>query len=115
MPNQVPLTERVSPAPDCGTDTLGMTGAAAQALNAQEAAKVAVPAAEQGVAAQWQAWAKGQHLTGDSAVPDYANPEQMNRFTWYEAHGWTVPYPGDTKIYSPSQVPGAYVPSSDTN
>jgi hypothetical protein len=38
-----------------------------------------------------------------------------NRYTWYQAHGWKVPYPGDSKIYAPSQVPGAYLPSSDTN
>ena len=34
----------------------------------------------------------------------------MNRYTWYRTHGWTVPYPGDAKIYAPSQVPGAYHP-----
>jgi hypothetical protein len=39
----------------------------------------------------------------------------MNRYTWYQAHNWTKAYPGDAKIYSPSQVPGAYIPSSDTN
>jgi hypothetical protein len=37
----------------------------------------------------------------------------MNRYTWYQAHGWTVPYPGDSKIYTPSQVPGAPLPSPD--
>ncbi|GHJ42049.1 hypothetical protein [Streptomyces sp. TS71-3] len=39
----------------------------------------------------------------------------MTRFTWYEAHGWTRPYPGDPKIYAPNQVPGAYIPGSDTD
>jgi YVTN family beta-propeller protein len=115
VPNQVPLTEGVATAPSCGTDTLGQTGAAAAKVNAAAAAKVAVPTAEKGVAAQWAAWSKNQHFTGSSAVPDYANPEQMNRYTWYQAHNWTKAYPGDAKIYSPSQVPGAYIPSSDTN
>ena len=50
---------------------------------------------------------------GIGAVPDYAHPEQMNRYTWYQAHGWKVPYPGDSKIYTPSQVPGASLPSPD--
>jgi hypothetical protein len=50
---------------------------------------------------------------GNGAVPDYANFEQMNRYTWYQAHGWKVPYPGDPKIFTPSQVPGAYLPSPD--
>ena len=30
----------------------------------------------------------------------------MNRYTWYQAHDWKVPYPGDSKIYVPAKVPG---------
>ena len=115
VPNRIPLTEGIATPPSCGSDSLGLTGAAAAKLNAAEASKVAVPAAEQAVAAQWATWSKSQHLTGNGARPDFANPEQMNRYTWYRAHGWKVPYPGDSKIYGPSQVPGAYIPSSDTN
>ena len=115
VPNQVPLTEGVSPTPACGADTLGLTGTAARTLNAKVARKTAVPAPLKGLAAQWEAWRQHQHLTGNAAVPDYANPEQMNRYTWYQAHSWKVPYPGDAKIYAPSQVPGGYIPSSDTN
>ena len=113
VPNQIPLTEGIATAPACGLDTLGKTGAAATTLDAAEAQKTAVPAAEQATAAQWTTWLAGQHTTGNGAVPDYANPEQMNRFTWYQAHGWTVPYPGDSAIYLPSQVPGASLPSTD--
>jgi hypothetical protein len=113
VPNQVPLTEGIAAPPACGLDTLGQTGAAARALTREEARKTAVPANERAVAAAWKTWLVGQHLTGNGAVPDYPNPEQMNRFTWYEAHGWTVPYPGDPKIYTPSQVPGAALPSAD--
>jgi len=107
--NQVPLTEGVSPAPACGTDTVGTNGTAAKL-----AATPSVPAAQQGIAAQWAAWAKSQRFTGDRAVPDYADPEQMNRYTWYRTNGFTKPYPHDPKIYAPAQVPGAYIPSSDT-
>ncbi len=113
VPNQIPLTEGITTAPACGLDTLGLTGAAATALSAAETQKTAVPAAEQAAAAAWQTWLASQHTTGDGAVPDYANPEQMNRYTWYQAHGWTVPYPGDPTIYTPSQVPGASLPSAD--
>jgi hypothetical protein len=98
--------------PACGLDTLGKTGAAATALNKAEAQKAVVPAAEQATAAAWQTWLASQHTTGNGAVPDYANPEQMNRFTWYQAHRWTVPYPGDPTIYTPSQVPGGALPSA---
>jgi YVTN family beta-propeller protein len=115
VPNQIPLTEAIATPPACGLDTLGRTGPAATALNKAEAAKTAIPANEKATAAAWQAWLVGQHTTGNGAVPDYANPEQMNRFTWYQAHDWKVRYPGDSKIYAPSQVPGAYLPSSDTN
>ena len=39
----------------------------------------------------------------------------MNRYTWYETHDWKVPYPGDSKIYAPDDVPGAFIPSPDTD
>ena len=114
LANQIPLTENIATLPACGADTLGLKGAAAQTLAAQ-AQTVPVPTAQAGVAAQWDRWAKGQHLTGNGARPDYANPEQMNRYTWYQAHHWTVPYPGDPNIYAPSTVPGADLPSPDAN
>ncbi len=114
VPNQVPLTEGIFTPPACGLDTLGKTGAAATALNKAEAQKTAVPANEQATAAAWKTWIAGQHTMGNGAFPDFANPEQMNRYTWYQAHGWKVPYPGDSKIYAPSQVPGGYIPSPDT-
>ncbi len=115
VPNQIPLTRGVKDQPACGPDTLGLNGAAAQKQGAAQRAEITVPAAQRAVAAQWATWAEGQHLGGRGARPDFANPEQMNRYTWYEAHGWTSPYPGDVKIYSPSQVPGAYLPSPDAN
>ena len=115
QPNQVPLTEGVTTPPACGPDTLGLKGAAARNLNERVAKKVAVPAGQKDVAAKWEAWRQKQHFTGASAVPDYANPAQMNRFTWYQAHSWKVPYPGDSKIYAPSQVPGGYLPPADSD
>jgi YVTN family beta-propeller protein len=115
VPNQIPLTEAITTPPACGLDTLGLTGAKATALNKAEAQKNAVPANEQATAAAWQAWIVTQHLTGNGAIPDYASPEQMNRYTWYQAHGWKVPYPGDSKIYAPNQVPGAQLPPLESS
>jgi hypothetical protein len=37
----------------------------------------------------------------------------MNRWTWYQAHNWKTPYPGDSKIYAPAEVPGGTIPSGD--
>ncbi len=112
--NQVPLTEGLATPPSCGPDTLGRTGTRATALNQAQAKKNAVPADKIATAAAWRTWLAKQHTTGKGAVPDYANPEQMNRYTWYQTHHWKVPYPGDAKIYTPSQVPGGAIPSSDT-
>ncbi|MGO4592729.1 alkaline phosphatase family protein [Leifsonia sp. 2TAF2] len=107
--NQVPLTEGVVTAPSCGFDTLGATGDAAKQVNADAAKAAEVPAAEQATAAKWQKWAGKQHFTGTAghpAIPDYDNPDLMNRWTWYQTHHWTSPYPGDAKIYGPDDVPG---------
>jgi YVTN family beta-propeller protein len=112
-PNQVPLTEGIKTPPACGTDTLGLTGTAAKKLTTTQAKATAVPGAQKAVAKAWTEWSRDQHFAGNSALPDYAHPEQMNRYTWYQTHGWKKPYPGDTKIYAPADVPGAAIPGVD--
>src|SRR5438552_178112 len=81
-------------APGRGVDGLGLSAQAATALAKTEGRKNAVPASQKATAAAWQAWIGKQHTAGRGAVPDYANPAQMNRYTWYQAHGWKAPYPG---------------------
>jgi hypothetical protein len=123
VPNQTSLTLGLTePEPSCGYDTgplqLTATHSSTAAVPRKFAAaqpSTVVPASERQVAAKWRQWLSQQHLTGPKAVPDYANPEQMNRYTWYATTGWTKPYPGDSKIYAPSQVPGAYIPASETS
>ena len=110
VPNQTSLTGGLtgSNVPSCGADVPpGQTQAAIAAANTP-------PAAEQAVAAQWKTWLGKQHTTGGtSAIPDYADPAQMNRYDWYSASDWKKPYPGDSKILAPNQVPGAALPSAD--
>jgi YVTN family beta-propeller protein len=113
VPNQVPLTEGIATAPACGLDTLGKTGAAARKFNHAQALKTAVPASQKAVAEAWEQWSNQQHFTGNGSIPDYAHPEQMNRYTWYQAHQWKTPYPGDTTIFAPADVPGAAIPGAD--
>jgi YVTN family beta-propeller protein len=108
VPNKTSLTAGLSTLPSCGADIPAGTTAAAIA------ASTAVPASMRPLAAQWAAWQARQHTTGPNAVPDYANPEQMNRYVWYQTHRWAKPYPGDSKIYAPNAVPGAYLPSPDS-
>ena len=111
VPNRTSLTLGLGTQPSCGPDI-----PAPQDTKAAPAPTSAmVPAAEQSLAAQWKAWASHQRLTGPGAVPDFANPAQMNRFTWYETHNWTTPYPGDSRIYAPNDVPGAYLPSAEND
>ncbi|WP_028808226.1 bifunctional YncE family protein/alkaline phosphatase family protein [Streptomyces canus] len=111
VPNRTSLTLGVSPTPSCGADT----PAAQDADAAPAPTSAAVPQAKRELAAQWQTWASHQRLTGAHAVPDYANAEQMNRYTWYQTHDWTKPYPGDKKVYTPNAVPGAYLPSAESD
>jgi YVTN family beta-propeller protein len=108
LPNRTSLTLGLSTLPPCGADT-----PAPQDPKAAAAPKATVPAAEQGVAKQWDAWKAQQRLTGPNAVPDFAPPAQMNHYTWYQSHDWSKPYPGESKIYTPDTVPGSYIPSAD--
>ncbi|MGN6722443.1 MAG: phosphoesterase [Marmoricola sp.] len=103
VPNRTSLTLGLSGSnvPSCGADT-----PATSTANAAPAQKVAfVPASMQKVAAAWTAWQSKQRLTGKNAVEDFANNNQMNRFTWYQTTNWSKPYPGDSKVLTPNQVP----------
>ncbi|MEU1465571.1 alkaline phosphatase family protein [Streptomyces sp. NPDC005727] len=110
LPNRTSLTGGLKTPPACGVDT-----PAPQDPAAAPAPSARVPADKQSLAAKWDRWKSRQRLTGPNAVPDYANPAQMNHFTWYETHNWKKPYPGETKLFEPDDVPGAYIPSSESD
>jgi YVTN family beta-propeller protein len=110
LPNRTSLTAGLTTPPACGLDS-----PAPQDPNAAAAPSATVPADKQQVAAKWDAWKSQQRLTGPDARPDFANPAQMNHFTWYQTHDWTTPYPGENKIFAPENVPGAYIPSSESD
>ncbi|MFF9603751.1 alkaline phosphatase family protein [Streptomyces sp. NPDC014684] len=110
LPNRTSLTGGLKTPPACGTDT-----PAPQNPAAAPAPTAKVPADKRSLAAQWDRWKSKQRLTGPHAVPDYANPAQMNHFTWYETHNWKKPYPGESKIFAPDDVPGAYIPSAQSD
>lgn len=103
--NRISLTENIAVPPSCGLDN--------PAGGASTAGATPVPAQYVSYSRAWEKWARKQHLSGAHPQPDFANPEQMNRYTWYDAHHWDLPYPGDPKIYLPSEVPGAALPGSD--
>ncbi|MGI5157204.1 bifunctional YncE family protein/alkaline phosphatase family protein [Microbispora sp. CA-102843] len=110
VPNRTSLTLGLSTLPACGADT-----PAPQNPAVASAPSGKVPADKKEVAGRWGAWKSQQRLTGPDAKADNANPAQMNHFSWYEAHDWNKPYPGESKIYTPDQVPGAYIPSSEND
>ena len=110
LPNRTSLTLGLATPPSCGLDT-----PAPQDPDAAPAPSATVPADKQQVAATWDAWKTQQRLTGPQARPDFANPAQMNHFTWYQTHDWTKPYPGENQIFAPENVPGAYLPAPDTD
>ncbi|MYS88642.1 MULTISPECIES: bifunctional YncE family protein/alkaline phosphatase family protein [Streptomyces] len=110
LPNRTSLTDGLKTPPSCGLDT-----PAAQDPEAAAVPSAKVPADKKSLAAEWDAWKSKQHLTGTHAIPDYANPAQMNHLTWYQTHNWTRPYPGEKKIYAPNDVPGAYIPSVESD
>jgi YVTN family beta-propeller protein len=108
VPNRTSLTAGLTTLPSCGADIPAGTTAA------KIAASSAVPANMTTIATQWAKWLTHQRTSGANAEPDYANPQQMNRYVWYQTSGWTKPYPGDSKIYAPNAVPGATLPSPDS-
>ncbi|MDT7799049.1 MAG: hypothetical protein QOI78_2482 [Actinomycetota bacterium] len=110
LPNRTSLTAGLATQPSCGADTPAPPNPAAAPVPSS-----AVPADKAPVAAQWQEWTTHQRLTGPNAVADYANPAQMNHYTWYQTHGWRQPYPGENQVFAPDQVPGAYIPSAESD
>ena len=98
QPNQVPLT-------------LGVAGFSATAKSAAVAQLTTVPVAEQTVEQKWEKWSAKQNLSGRDAEEDSSNTAQLNRVIWYSATGWKRPYPGDSKILAPNEVPGRSLPA----
>ena len=104
LPNQIPLTAGLA----------GVTaGTPAQAVRSATvgSAKTVIPAAMMAIYQQWAAWSTHQHFGGAKPNEDQANPAMLNRLDWYSATGWVRPYPGDTKILAPGQVPGRNLPA----
>jgi YVTN family beta-propeller protein len=96
LPETVPLTLGVAPSP--AKDLAGT---------------LKIPVALLSVYRQWVAWSVNQRFSGSLAAADRANPAQLNRVDWYAATGWKRPYPGDSRILAPSQVPGRNRPAAD--
>jgi YVTN family beta-propeller protein len=63
------------------------------------------------VQAAWAKWSAQQNFTSE----DMVNMAQENRDIWYFSNNFTTPYPGDSKVLPPSQVPTAGNPPTATS
>ncbi len=109
QPNQIPLTLGAPGYPST------LTAASASSTMAQRKAfrpQGVVPADMRNVYDAWVAWSRTQPFNGPMARVDAEKPALLNRLDWYSAHNWKVAYPGDSKIYTPDQVPGRNLPAA---
>lgn len=110
LPNRTSLTAGLKTLPACGADVPAPQNPAAAPVPTGK-----VPTDKHDVAAQWEAWKSQQKVTGPDAQADSTNPAQMNHLGWYEAHGWSQPYPGEKTIVAPQDVPGAVIPAAEND
>jgi YVTN family beta-propeller protein len=113
LPNEIPLNCGASGANDPKTCAVP----ASTALLRREAPGVTkaigvVPAAMRGVARTWQRWLQTEARLGLFHGQDRVKPALLDRYDWYVTHDWTVTYPGDSKIFTPSTVPGRNIPAA---
>jgi hypothetical protein len=72
----------------------------------------AVTASTTAVRAAWSQWSAKQNWKTE----DMVNMAQGNRDVWYSSNNFTKPFPGDTKVLMPDEVPGAAVtPTGDSD
>ncbi|MBE7188402.1 alkaline phosphatase family protein [Jatrophihabitans endophyticus] len=114
-PNQVPLTAGLSSSSSSSsssTSAASTTGRTRLAPDYRPASakSLGVPANERSVYREWVVWSRHQRFSGSRPMADWANPEQLDRLDWYSSHGWTSPYPGDSRIFAPDDVPGHTLP-----
>jgi YVTN family beta-propeller protein len=105
VPNQIPLTQGLTASSSSSSAEGGPD------FVPESAAQLGVPKAERAIYEDWVVWSRAGRFVGSHAIQDFANPAQLNRLDWYSAHDWKVPYPGDTKILAPDQVPGHNLPA----
>jgi YVTN family beta-propeller protein len=96
VPNQIPLTMGVTQTP-----TQPIPG---MSSSVQTQAALKEGQESRSVRALRTGWMKmkAQVFAGKYHTPDSENPVIVNHLDWYEATGFTRPYPGETKVFSAS-------------
>jgi len=96
VPNQVALDE-------------GVTSTPASAAKASK--KLAANASGHKAAVLRAAWLKTKQrlFAGKLTIPDAEDPDTVNHLDWYEATGFTRPYPGESRVRHPSEFKNRFV------
>jgi hypothetical protein len=71
------------------------------------------PSAQASLQCAWQKWSATIFTHGPGKKPDTADPNLLNHAIWYANNGFTKPYPGETRLLFPKQVPALEKPESD--
>jgi YVTN family beta-propeller protein len=92
--NQIPLTQGVTQTPAQPIPTVSgavQSHGGLKEKEGQESRQV------RALRAGWMKM-KTQIFAGKYHIPDSENPDIVNHLDWYEATGFTMPYPGETKV-----------------
>jgi hypothetical protein len=118
--NGIPLNQGVSETPNQPIPApLALLKAqptpAALAINAQHIAKES--RAVKALRAGWMQ-KKAEIFAGKYHIPDSEDTDTVNHLNWYEATGFTRPYPGEKKVFAAShfdkrRAPAARADSDD--
>jgi YVTN family beta-propeller protein len=57
------------------------------------------------IQAAWQAESDTMKFTDPATPPDQSDPNVLNHAIWYATKGYDTPYPGDSKVLTPAEVP----------
>jgi len=101
VPNLTPLTMGVSQTPTQPIPAVDPSGVHRRRGSAVQAKAVPKETQEsRSVKALRAGWMKmkAQVFAGKYHTPDSENPDVVNHLDWYEATGFTRPYPGETKV-----------------
>jgi hypothetical protein len=58
---------------------------------------------------------KAEIFAGKQHKPDSEDPDTVNHYIWYEATGFTRPYPGEKTVRPPSEFNNSAPTTTDTD
>ncbi len=65
--------------------------------------------------AGWLAQEEAEIFAGKYHIPDSEDPDTVRHYNWYEATGFTVPFPGEKKVRPASDFKNSAPATADTD